>query len=255
MGTRLDRLYPTDEKQKRLNYKEIDKIVKKYKEATDEDDRSEHREALLKAFHKYFMKYVSLLKGTIGNIDNSDTTSFLALFLAGKNKTSYNYLNIYRYVIHVCKQVEDVDVYNELVLIFISLLDKFKFYPEVSFSRYITKYMRWSIKAWIMEMAKNPLNRTPLEYESYLEDNDVEVNSNSVNIELPNMDLAWVSNASGSLFSVLSTYERFLLYLNFKEQLGIRQISERLGRAKDTIHTHLQQAIQKLRDQSKKGEQ
>jgi DNA-directed RNA polymerase specialized sigma24 family protein len=53
---------------------------------------------------------------------------------------------------------------------------------------------------------------------------------------------------------MLSRYERFLLYLNFKEGLGIRQISEKLGRAKDTVHMHIQQALQKLRNAYAEGE-
>ena len=252
MGTRLDRLYPAEE-YKWLNYKEIDEIVKGYKESTDDKSKQTHKASLLRAFHKYFMKYVSLLKGTIGNINNSDTVSFLALFLTGP-KSSYDYLGIYRYINHVCKQVDDVDIYNELVTIFIMLLDKFEFYPEVSFSRYITQYMRWSIKAWVMEMARNPLSRSPLEYEPYLEEISGESSVN-INIELPNMDLAWVSETSSPLFSILTRYERFLLYLNYKEALGVRQISERLGRAKDTIHAHLQQALRKLREHYQKGEQ
>jgi RNA polymerase sigma factor (sigma-70 family) len=253
VGTRLDRLYPQEE-YKWLNYKEIDEIVRGYKEAADEQAVTIHRAGLLRAFHKYFMKYVSLLKGTIGSIDNSDTISFLALFLNGPGKGTNDYLGIYRYIRHVCKSLENEDIYNELATIFISLLDKFEFRPEVSFSRYITKYMRWSIKAWIMEMARNPLTRSPIEYESYLEDS-TNPQIISINAELPIMDLAWVSKTSSPLFSVLTRYERFLLYMNYKEGLGVRQISERLGRAKDTIHSHLQQALRKLREQYQKGEQ
>ena len=166
MGTKLDSLY-SDEDYKWLNYKEIDQIVKKYKEATTETDKQFHKEELLHSFHKYFMKYVSLLKGTIGSIDNSDTVSFLALFLAGMKKGSSDYSNIHRYVMRLCRPLEDTDIYNELTIMFIELLDKFKFYPEISFSRYITKYMRWTIKAWIMDMARNPLSRSPVEFEPY----------------------------------------------------------------------------------------
>lgn len=251
MGTKLDLLYP-DEEYKWLNYKEIDEIVRGYKQAETEQEKEHNKALLLRAFHKYFMKYVSLLTGTIGNIDNSDTISFLALFLTG-SKQSSDYLSIYRYVVHVCKSVDDIDIYNELTVMFITLLDKFKFYPEVSFSRYITKYMRWSIKAWIMDMARNPLSRSPIEYETYVEDTDTGYYE-YINTELPQMDLAWVSDAASPLFSVLTRYERFIIYLNYKEGLGVRQISEKLGRAKDTIHTHLQRALQKLKEQYRKGE-
>ena len=253
MGTRLDRLYP--EKQSAwLNYKEIDKIVIKYQEATNEKNIAASKADLLRAFHKYFMKYVSLLKGTIGSIDNPDTMSFLALFLSGPGKSTKDYMGIYRYVRHVCKSQENEDIYNELVTIFLLLLDRFEFRPGVSFSRYITKYMRWSIKAWIMDMARNPLTKSPVEYNNYLSTITDKVLPVDIEIELPVIDLAWVSKTKSSLFSVLTTYERFLLYLSYKEELGIRQISERLGRAKDTIHSHLQQALRKLREQYQKGE-
>ena len=106
-----------------------------------------------------------------------------------------------------------------------------------------------------MELARNPLSRAPIEYGPYLEATDAETNLSRINLELPNMNLAWVSGSTSPLFSVLTRYERFLLYLNYKEELGVRQISERLGRAKDTIHSHLQQALQKLREQYQKGEQ
>lgn len=252
MGTKLDRLYPQEE-YKWLNYKEIDEIVLKYKETIDEKEIERHRASLLRAFHKYFMKYVSLLKGTIGSIDNSDTISFLALFLSGPGKNTRDYMGIYRYVRHVCKSQENEDIYNELAAMFLSLLDKFEFRPEISFSRYITKYMRWSIKAWIMGMSRNPLTRTPIVYDNWLSLIN-KIPPTDIEIELPVMDLAWVSETQSSLFSVLTTYERFLLYLSYKEELGVRQISERLGRAKDTIHSHLQRALQKLREQYLKGE-
>jgi len=255
LGTRLDSLYPTSTSAKWLDYKEIDEIVRDYKESKDPQIIAARKGDLLKAFHKYFMKYVSLLKGTIGSIENGDTKLFLALFLAGSTKHSNSYLGIYKYIVYVCKQFDDTDIYNELAAMFIALLDRFEFYPEVSFSRYITKYMRWSIKAWIMGLTHNPLSRSPVEYGPYLEIFDSDSNENHVDLELPNMDLSWVSGSTSPLFSILTRYERFLLYLNYKEGLGVRQISERLGRAKDTIHSHIQQALEKLREQYQKGEQ
>jgi RNA polymerase sigma factor (sigma-70 family) len=249
---RLDALYPVEEF-KWLNYHEIDEIVKGYQACTDEKSKQLHRAGLLKAFHKYFMKYVSLLKGTIGGIDSNDTMNFLSLFSSGEGRTSTDYLGIYHWIARVCSQLDEEDIYNELVVIFIDLLDKFKFVPEVSFSRYITQYMRWSIKSWVMDMSKNPIGRSPATEEAVdlCQDNTT---FQGPHVELPNLDLAWVFDTNSSLFSILTTYERFLLYLNFKEGLGVRQISERLGRAKDTIHSHIQQAIQKLRDNYEKGE-
>lgn len=245
MGDWLEHIYSQEIKW--LNYKEIDKIVHKHLEA-DETEKQRTKEELLKQFHKYFMKYTSLLKGTITRIDTYDTALFLSLFLSGQKSRS-DLFGIYKYITYICRPLSSTDIYNELVIMFLELLDKFKFYSKVSFSRYITQYMRWSIKAWIMQLSRNPLHQSPIEYQIY----NIEEGQFTINPELPELDLAWVNEATGSLFSILTRYERFLLYLSFKEGLGIRQISERLGRAKDTIHMHLQQALQKLREHSKKG--
>ena len=61
------------------------------------------------------------------------------------------------------------------------------------------------------------------------------------------MGIQWILDPQNKLFSTISSYERFLLYLNFKEGLGVRQIAEKLGRAKNTIHTHITEALEKLR--------
>lgn len=241
MGNRLDSLYKDEIK--RLNFRQVDKIVRAYQGARTPEQKSIHRQELLKAFHKYFMKYVSLLKGTIGSIESSDTRSFLALFAGDAG------INAHNFVIRTCKSLNEEDIYNSLVVMFLELLDKFEFYPEVSFSRYITKYMRWSIKAWIVDISHEPLYRLPDEY-NMTQRPEPEVD----NSELPSLDLSWVLDTTNSLLSPLTIYERFLLYLSFKEGLGVRQISERLGRAKDTIHTHIQQALTKLRNIYKKGE-
>ena len=99
--------------------------------------------------------------------------------------------------------------------------------------------------------------RSTFEFEPFLLNSQIKENKseNQLCTELPEMNMAWVANPSNTLFSVLTRYERFLIYLNYKEGLGVRQISERLGRAKDTIHSHLQQAIKKLIEQYERGEQ
>lgn len=256
MGKRLENLYP--EEYEWLDYQAIDTLVRAYQAEEGPVQRDIYRQKLLQAFHKYFMKYVALLKNKLVAIKGADTTTFLALFTSKQSKTTYSFMKTYRYIGFVCKHLEDEDIYNELCAMFIQLLDKFVFYENTSFARYITKYMRWAIKAWVMQMAKDPLSRAPCEltdeHKSELYSQRPEKRSIDNGTQLPKLDLGWVSATSKTLFRVLSPYERFLIYLNYKEGLGVRQISERLGRAKDTIHTHIQQALQKLRDQYKKGE-
>ena len=259
MGKRLENLF--EKGYEWLTYKEVDELVRKYQAAESQEEKDHLRYLLLQAFHKYFMKYVSILKGTIGTINAPDTIAFLSLFRSKSQKQSKSLYSVYRYVIRVCENLQEEEVYNQMVTIFLTLLDQFKFQPEVSFSHYITKYMRWSTKAWIMRMSSDPLTHSVhtdflvdgQEGDKEHQSNRSEMQLKELDLELPEMNLAWVMDAGSSLFSILTKYERFLLYLSFKEGLGVRKISERLGRVKGTVNAHMRKIIIKLREHYQKG--
>jgi hypothetical protein len=274
---KLSNMYKVDEKQ-RLTYKEVDVLVKKFQASKTEQQENFYLQQLLKSFHNYFLKYVTLLKGTLSSYVNTDTAIFLSLFLEGRPKNLKSFKIIARQLSQICSSLEEDDTYNELVIMFIHLLNKFEFRGSTSFSHYVTKYMRWDIKQMIMKMFKNPINQNPVSWELNKKGRHLQLKSNNfhnqqslskryqksfytedtydngIYSELPKMDLSWVISPGTELFGILSEYERYLLYLNYKKNLGVRQISKKLGRAKDTIHNHIQHAMEKLRTHYKKGD-
>lgn len=264
----------------KLSFKEIDARAKEYQSSQDSKRRVELQTELLKTFHDYLLKYTLLLKGELENIrftlKQSDTLEFLSLFLPRQSKSAADLLGITRYVARICESLEARDVYNELCLIFIKLLQNYEVRENVGFTHYITKYMRWAIKDWIMGMSKEPLCRFTSSIEEdakesnpehivTIDDNILRVYArgslrllssqefydprpNDIRLQLPQLNLGWIRDPRNKFFATLKPYERFLLYLNYKEGLGVRQIGKRLGRTKDAINRHLQHILVKLRN-------
>jgi RNA polymerase sigma factor (sigma-70 family) len=202
------------------------------------------------------MKYVRLLKGEISHqgvcMRNTDTMEFLALFHSApqKEQTRDWHIRTYNFISQVCQPLEEEDIYNELCVRFIELLDSYQVYEGTSFTRYLTKYLRWSIKRWVIEMARGLQVRGPYEAANMSTEEACEDQPDM--IDLPEMNLQWIVDPQSKLFGVLSPYERFLLYLNFKEGLGVRQIGDRLGRMHHTINRHIRGAINKLQQEYQK---
>lgn len=269
MAKGLDNLYGPIE---RLSYQQIDKLVVSYQKHKEETPGKKLiREELVRAFHPYFMKYVDLLKNRTG-INNSgktfgfsfktkDTISFWALF------GSRNWDWVKKSIFHVCEPMEDQEIYNELVCIFLVLLDKFTFYSKTSFAQYISQFMRWRIKKWLLTLWKQTsLTNQDLNQELlYIDNLDSILTLDSPciqeqqetsgqefknNMLLPCMDLEWVSNCPTGIFAELSIHERFLLYLHFKENLNVREIQERLGKKKSIWALRLKEILEKLRLQT-----
>jgi len=262
----------------KLSLKEVDIKAKEYQTSNSQARKKELQAELLKSFHDYFIKYVLLLKGELRSFKHSDTLEFLSLFLSG-HKSASDLLGIARYIARTCKSLEPGDIYNELCIIFIELLRKYKIsHKGVGFTYYITKYMRWTVKDWLVSMTREPLHKasstgnfesnaggSSLKYTMIMDGEALRVYSRNPllllssqeyydprlseeNIQLPKLNLGWVKNPQSKFFATLDTYERFLLYLNYKEGLGVRQIGDKLGRTKDAINRHLQHTLGKLRN-------
>ena len=88
MARKLDHLYNTV-KLPVLSFQEADKIVQRYHQSKGEEQQ-EALSTLLKAWHKYFMKYVEILCGSKVDFKNRDTKEFLRLFLSADEKNPYN---------------------------------------------------------------------------------------------------------------------------------------------------------------------
>lgn len=252
---RLESMY--NDRVEWLSYVEIDKLVRRYKSPkTTQADKVKHRDQLLRAYHKYFLKYVALLKGLTSDLRGKDTILFLGLFngYQGSNSSPMHIRNkiTHKKLIRACYHLETEEIYNELVSIFLILLEKFSFRPKVSFAHYVTQYMRWDIKSWILKLTHEPTTyarhnkttsyiQTCLEYEQEGMQTPYNITS-----DLQELNLAWVAKPTQSIFLSLSNYERFLIYLRFKEGLSLTQISKKLGHTKSTICTHYAKAIRKL---------
>jgi hypothetical protein len=247
VGRKLDHLYKTT-KLPVLELKEVDTLVDQYLNGPDKQ-REEALSTLLKAWHKYFMKYVEILCGSKIDIRNRDTKEFLQLFLSTEDRNPYSVVSIRNYVKTICNSLEPDDIYNQLCMIFMELLNGYQPQEGINFTRYLTKLFRWSVKSWLMEMASDPLSGvfTNIEivedilehntgqrkqlHQERLTENEPQIND-GLGLEL---DLKWVFQEGEGIFTNLSSYERYLIY------------AKKFGRSKNTIHTHLKSALDKLR--------
>jgi len=74
------------------------------------------------------------------------------------------------------------------------------------------------------------------------------------NLDVPIMNLDWVFECSKGPFSLLSGYERYLLYMKFKEDKSSGEIAEKFQKSRQTIMKHINEAIEKVAIIMKKGE-
>jgi hypothetical protein len=251
MGKQLEHLYKTV-KLPILSLTQVDKLVKQYHDSTGQE-REEALSTLLKAWHKYFMKYVEIACGSKVDFRNKDTKEFLQLFFSSNESNPYNIFSARSYVQTICEKFEPDEIYNQLCAIFIEILNNYQIQEGVNFTRYVTQLFRWGVKSWLIEIAADPLsgmfNNIEI-IEDILEYNTGQSKADDVNINTLglSLDLKWVFEGSdNNMFKELSHYERYLIYLNFKEEMSLRDMAKKFGRSKNTIHSHLKQAIEKLR--------
>lgn len=238
-----------------LDYKQIDEFVHEYKLQPEGLGKQVVRDKLVMSFHKYFLKYVSLLKGRIGVSSQSDTILFLSLFLAKRSKNKFNLSSVRRYLVRVTQHLDDVDIYNELVVIFLDLLAKFKFCDGVSFTAYIVCYMRWRIKKWIVKSSKDMVSvatQMGLMLDTVIDANPAPTNFD-YDLTLPEFNLAWVYNPQSIIFGQLTTHERFLLYMHYKERTSAEELTKCIRRSKVTLGIQLASIRRKLKVVINKG--
>ena len=260
----------------------IDSLVARYKRAqaletptaAQTEERNTVLSQLLEHFADYFSKYVNILHGGELNLQNRDTYFFLSLFLTNKpsNATS---LGLVRYQMTRVMQYYDRDeIHNELVIIFIKILDGYRVVHEegyerhVDFVHYFSKVFRWRVKDFFNKLVNQPLLREPLSLSEERE--DPEGNSMSLldsltieksvdefgetsrqleqKLELRSLDLNWVIGTKDPLFKDLTRYERGLLYSYYGLGKSVQAIADGLERDKDTVWRHLGRTIDKLRD-------
>jgi len=161
-------------KEKKINsLKEVNGIGARFSGGASTEDA----EFLIKAFHNYLMKYVKLLTG--GGIEPSkyptrDTKQFLRLFITASDLRGGDRNAAYRRVSerlpNMAKQslMSGDDIYNELVVIFLQLAQKFD--PNIGgFTGYIQHHFKYAVKTRLFQIQNDPLNYQPL-YEERVEE-------------------------------------------------------------------------------------
>lgn len=251
-------------KKKDYTLDEIDAIVSIYKDGTP-TERSEALVTLIDIFEFYFLKYVKLTKsGMTKDFDNRDAVEFLSLFTSAKGGQRKSFSEVKRNIAATLDSYEAEDLYNEFVALFIELLNKYEKKPGIHFVRYITLYMRFTVRNFICRVSRDPLFHTiaPEDEETkielietpaatktpYFEEASAKfgVLLNDKSIHPDEITLAWAIKCDKWLFSNLTYYQRYLLYLYFTKGEGMVVIARRLGKSKDTITSHMKKIYRKI---------
>jgi len=223
----------TASKKKDYTLEEIDAIVAAYKEG------SGHKKAaalslLIEIFSPYFLKYVKLTKGSKeSTYDNREAQEFLRLFVSTKDGSKKSFAEVKANIAATLSSYDHSDLYNEYVVIFIVLLDKYEKREGINFMRYATRYVRWKLRNYLCRVSKDPLfHIESFEHEGETIDPDVAMELVSQNtlffeqqsqkigdilsdkkIHPDEISLSWVIHCDKWIFKKLTPYQRFLIYL------------------------------------------
>jgi len=235
----------------------IDKLVYQYINGSP-SERAEAQKAILDYFDSYLEKYVNLFAGMQVDLLNYDTRSFLAMFLTGRPKTPANLAIQRSYIANVMNRFSRDDIKNELVVLFLGVLSKYRIYPGVNALNPLTKFFRYRTKDWFNRVVKDALFKTvDVVQHTGSEDgySDVEDWLNRhLHIEsfedeseqYSQLDISWVNSPSERIYRLLTRYERYLLFLAFNQELSLSEMAEKLERDKDTIKRHLKTILEKI---------
>jgi hypothetical protein len=241
-----------------VDIQRVDELVAVYING-EKKERAQAQKEILEYFNEYLEKYVNLFAGAQVDLNNYDTKGFLAMFLTGRPKTLSNLALQRSYIANVMSRFTRDDIKNELVVLFLGVLSKYRIYPGVNALNPLTKFFRYRTKDWFNRTVKDALfkvvdveqfggggddSKGKLTLEGWL---DV-LDPVHVDFEdgLSQFDISWVRNPPQKMYKSLTTYERYLLFLTFNQDLTVIQIADKLERDKDTIKRHLTAILEKV---------
>jgi len=240
----------------------MDELVFIYINGSAKEKRGAQKD-ILELMDSYLEKYVNLFAGSQIDLMNYDTRGFLAMFLTGRPKTPINLAQQRSYIANVMSRFSRDDIKNELIVLFLGVLDKYRIYPGVNALNPLTKFFRYRTKDWFNRIVKDALFKT-VDVEQFTSDSDSGdkitfdrildmIDPVLVNYEenLSQFDLNWVRQPPQKIYQSLTTYERYLLFLMFNQDLNLGQIAEKLERDKDTIRRHTSSLLEKLQEKFK----
>ena len=231
----------------------VDKMVAQYKNGATEQERRKAQHQILEYFDSYLEKYAGLFSGATVDLSNYDTKIFLSMFLTGRPKIPSNFSYQRSYIAKVMQRVSKEDIKNDLVALFLNVLQKHYIKEGVNALNPLITIFRFRLKDWFNRMVRDPLFRTVEpgagDDDSFTNDMFLEINAPvyvDFDKNLTKMTIDWVRNPTEGIFRKFSHYQRYLLYLYFAQELTLMQISETLDRDKDTVKKHLDQILAEL---------
>jgi len=231
----------------------VDEHCRKLKLGTKKEQYLAQAE-ILKCFDSYLEKYTNLFHGSAADIRNYDTRCFLAMFLTGRPKNNQTFTYQKQYIAHVLKNYSREDIKADLTVLFLNVLAKYRIVEGVNALNPLTKVFRWRMKDWFNRKARDIFGKVVYfaDISHDLTESELEP---SCEFEEPDgfeIDIDWISNPSEDIYSgiyiTLSPYERYLIYMVYKEGKPLADIAAALDRDKDTIKKHLRDALKHLRE-------
>jgi hypothetical protein len=193
---------------------------------------------ILSYFDAYLEKYVNILLGASSDCNNYDTKGFLAMFLTGRPKDMGSLIAQKKYIGKVLSRFAREEVKQEMILLFLSVLDRYRIVPGVNALNPLTTIFRWRVKDWFNKLVKDPLAKT---YEpSYVEDEEFSIESFIEKIldyseqdldesTYSSFDMGWVYDPKDNVYSTLTRYERYILSLLFNQGMNSSEIGRVLS--------------------------
>ena len=252
MGKEKDKAFgkPADKPVQNSDVLKVDELVFKFVRSSGKE-KYDAQEEILAYFQEYIEKYTCLFSGAQVDLMNYETRIFLSMFLTGRPKTPSNLATQRSYISKVMGRFERDEIKNEIVIIFLGVLHKYRIYEGVNALNPLTKFFRFRLKDWFNRIVKDAMFRT-IDVEQFTSEGDdgkkigvedwidtIQIHSVDKTDLFSQFDLAWMMNPYGTAYKNLDAYDRYLLSLIFGEDLTVPQIADKLGRDRDTIRRHL----------------
>jgi RNA polymerase sigma factor (sigma-70 family) len=269
MCNRVDILHTKQMILEDRDYQQIEELVQKYKNG---DEAA--AEMLIRYFHPFLCKYLSLLKDNKFDIKNKDSRNFVCSFLAEADvrallkkhwhsaETIAKAYNCIGYLNKVCEQYTSEDIYQELIVILLTLCKRYDIKKGKNFCGYVNNAFRYELSRKIKMITKDPIvfsasdnmNYNDLEYidnVSPFEENPKLYVNTPVLMEYDNtLDIDWVNGITCSdSFYNLERMERLILKCTYQDGMTDIQISEMIGVHRHTIRNKRIKAIEKLKQE------
>lgn len=214
---------------------EMDKLVQKYKDTTDESKKARILKTVLDAFEGYILKFANFLEH--GRCDKSDADIQHLIYMISFRSSDCDLT--YRDVLNnVLQSYTRDDIVSELQLNFIRCVDLYeKREGGPGFSGYIYNYYKFTVKNWIRALSKDALNTIPVyRFEESIHDT----------VYVESMD--FMNNLCFNENINLSNLEKYVLFLYWDKGLYDKDIARILNVSRQWVQLIRHQGEHKLKN-------